>query len=288
MKDRYDYLVAHPDLQTPQVQMDEQTMAPEAPSAADPVTISLRVSGADVPESVELRYRVDGGREWIVLMEARADGLAWDGSIPAQRKGEDVRYVFRAGLPDGRAEFFPQATLTQSFSYKVGGVSVPLLPPGDLVINELMADNASSIRDEEGEYEDWIELYNRGDAPIDLGDYFLSDDPEDPWAFPLPKVTLAPGEHYLIFCDGDLYQGPRHAGFGLSKKGEQASLATNEAIVDLVSFEAIEENVSYGRSLDGAEEWAVCLQSSPETSNALCRQIADRVYLPMLPMLTLR
>ena len=38
-----------------------------------------------------------------------------------------------------------------------------------LFINEFMADNTSTISDEQGKYEDWIEIYNAGSTAIDLG-----------------------------------------------------------------------------------------------------------------------
>lgn len=45
-----------------------------------------------------------------------------------------------------------------------------------LIINEVMADNLSTIQNEEGIYADWLELYNASDRELSLGDYYLSDD----------------------------------------------------------------------------------------------------------------
>ncbi|MDZ7376755.1 MAG: lamin tail domain-containing protein, partial [candidate division KSB1 bacterium] len=55
-----------------------------------------------------------------------------------------------------------------------------------LVINEVMASNGATIRDEDGDTPDWIELYNRGQQPIDLNGFGLSDDATAPykWTFP--------------------------------------------------------------------------------------------------------
>ena len=44
-------------------------------------------------------------------------------------------------------------------------------PPMDgpsVVINELMADNDNTVPDPQGDYDDWLELYNRTDSPIVL------------------------------------------------------------------------------------------------------------------------
>ena len=57
-----------------------------------------------------------------------------------------------------------------------------------LVINEFMASNnsASGIHDPCGDYDDWIEIYNFGDAPIDLAGMYLSDKPDNPTKWHVP------------------------------------------------------------------------------------------------------
>ena len=35
---------------------------------------------------------------------------------------------------------------------------------GDLLISELMPDNNSTLADEDGHYEDWIEIHNQGET----------------------------------------------------------------------------------------------------------------------------
>ncbi len=44
-----------------------------------------------------------------------------------------------------------------------------------LVVNEILASNATGITDEMGEFEDWIEIFNPGTATIVLSGMFLSD-----------------------------------------------------------------------------------------------------------------
>src|SRR5687768_16250945 len=67
-----------------------------------------------------------------------------------------------------------------------------------LVINEFMATNQSSIQDEEGKFEDWIEIYNADEKAIDLGGLFISDDKKNKNKFKIPttepaKTTIQPG-----------------------------------------------------------------------------------------------
>jgi hypothetical protein len=89
-----------------------------------------------------------------------------------------------------------------------------------LVLNELMADNASTLQDEYNEYDDWIEIANGGDAPLALGDLTLTDDLAFPGAYSLPDLTLQPGEYLIIWADNQPLQGANHAPFRLDAQGE--------------------------------------------------------------------
>ncbi len=71
-----------------------------------------------------------------------------------------------------------------------------------LVFNEMMSSNASTIADEDGDFEDWIELYNFGAAPIPLAGYGLSDNADNPFKWVFPAVTIDPGQYLLIWASG--------------------------------------------------------------------------------------
>jgi hypothetical protein len=69
-------------------------------------------------------------------------------------------------------------------------------------LNEVCHANLNVLADEDGDYEDWIELVNNGSSTIDLSGYALSDDPLEPQKWPLLAGELAPGETKLIWCSG--------------------------------------------------------------------------------------
>jgi hypothetical protein len=69
-------------------------------------------------------------------------------------------------------------------------------------INEGSNRNYSSIADEDGEYPDWIELYNASADTIHLSNYSLTDDLANPTKWIFPNVSLLPGEYKTIFCSG--------------------------------------------------------------------------------------
>lgn len=70
------------------------------------------------------------------------------------------------------------------------------------LINEFMPSNTFTIADEDGDFPDWIELYNPTTAPIDLTGYGLSDDPDEPFKWVLPHGVIKPQQHRLIFASG--------------------------------------------------------------------------------------
>jgi hypothetical protein len=70
------------------------------------------------------------------------------------------------------------------------------------VINEVMSLNASTAADEDGDYPDWIELYNPGESAVELNGFGLSDDPEEPYKWVFPGHTLDAGGYVLVFASG--------------------------------------------------------------------------------------
>jgi hypothetical protein len=71
-----------------------------------------------------------------------------------------------------------------------------------VVINEIMASNSSTIADEDGDYPDWIELYNAGAATINLQGYGLSDNYNNPYKWVFPNVSIEAGQHLLVWASG--------------------------------------------------------------------------------------
>ncbi|TVQ84503.1 MAG: T9SS C-terminal target domain-containing protein [Bacteroidetes bacterium] len=71
-----------------------------------------------------------------------------------------------------------------------------------VAINEVMASNASTIADEDGDFEDWIELYNYGENPVNLNGYGLSDNYDNPMKWVFPDITIGPGEFLLVWASG--------------------------------------------------------------------------------------
>ena len=97
------------------------------------------------------------------------------------------------------------------------------LPSNAIVINEFMTDNRAGLMDEEGDYSDWIELYNRSGEEVVLRDWALTDDPTQPMKWPFRSITLASGDYLVIFASGK----DRRALKTLEQDGEVEMLHTN-------------------------------------------------------------
>lgn len=75
-----------------------------------------------------------------------------------------------------------------------------------VVINEFVASNIMGLLDDHGEASDWIELHNAGSATVNLDDYGLSDDPDEPLKWTFPPQLIDPGERLLVFASGTSYR----------------------------------------------------------------------------------
>ena len=129
-----------------------------------------------------------------------------------------------------------------------------------LKINEFLAANDAVNQDPQGDYDDWIEIYNSGTETIDLSGYYLTDDLDDltQWSFP-QGTTLDGGDYLLIWADKDTSDNPSgiHSNFKLSAGGESIGLIGSDGttIVDSITFNEQSDDISYGRYPDGGNNW---------------------------------
>ncbi len=122
-----------------------------------------------------------------------------------------------------------------------------------VVINEFMASNGITIADEDGDFEDWIELYNRGDETVSLQGFYLSDDYDNPLRWRFPLVELEPGEFLLVYASGkNRFGSELHTNFRISSAGEPLMLSDPDGqLLDYIPAVELERDQSYGRIPDG-------------------------------------
>ncbi len=146
-------------------------------------------------------------------------------------------------------------------------------------INEFMASNRTTITDEHGDYDDWIELYNAASTPVNVNGMFLSDDPGNSTRWMLPDTTIPANGFLLIWADGDPAQGKLHTNFRLSADGEQLALFSTQAegnyLIDTRIFNSQKGDFSYGRYPDGGKKWHV-MPPTPGAPNRTETAVVDR------------
>ena len=140
-----------------------------------------------------------------------------------------------------------------------------------LVINEVLADNNGGLSDEDGEYTDWIEIYNYGEEEINLKGYGITNDLEEPFYWTFPDINISPKSFIIVRASGkDRKDNLKflHTNFKINKKGENIYLThISGEIIDSLEVPKSDENISFGRKPDGTNNYAILSKATPGSSN---------------------
>ncbi len=238
--------------------------SPAQVSPADEITFTASLSNEDV---VYLAHRntVNGLFTKTMMYDDgnHGDGQAGDGiyGVYLTAGSTDIQYYIYAENQDAVA-FMPVRA-----EYEFYEISIT----GDLVINEFMADNETTVMDQDGEYDDWIEFYNNGTADISLGGYYLSDDAAEPDKWIFPDTLIKAGDYLIVWADKDLDQEGLHADIKLSASGEMVVLSDeNMNLVDQISFLQQKPDTTTGRYPNGTGDFTEMLPTfGAENTNTL-------------------
>lgn len=179
------------------------------------------------------------------------DGAANDGVYGALLPMSQVRMQYYIYAENNNAGMFSPERAEHEFHT----LTVPSQSPtlGQLVINEVLADNTTGIKDEYNDREDWIEVFNTSTSVLDLSQVYLSDDSHNvlKWKFP-DNTYLEPNGFMIVWADDEAYQLPRHTSFNMNKLGDTVLLSLgNNTLLDSTTFGAQMSNVSWGRFPNG-------------------------------------
>ncbi len=152
--------------------------------------------------------------------------------------------------------------------------SLVVIQSEPVVINECQSVNLAGLQDGMGEFDDWVEIHNPADYPVDLAGYFLTDRLNNPikWQFPLNQgsaTVIEPQGYMLLWADEDGDQGWSHMNFKLSGQGEALVLRSPDGftIADSVHFGASVPDNSYARLPDGSGPFAWITDPTPGSCN---------------------
>ena len=152
--------------------------------------------------------------------------------------------------------------------------SLVVVQPEPVVINECQSSNLTGLQDGLGEFDDWVEIHNPTNNPVDVAGYFLTDRLNDPmkWQFPLDEgnaTVIEPQGYLVLWADEDGAQGWNHMNFKLNGQGEALVLRSPDGftIADSVHFGASAPDNSYARLPNGSGPFAWTEEPTPGTCN---------------------
>ncbi len=142
-------------------------------------------------------------------------------------------------------------------------------------INEVLVINEDNFVDDYGKRHAWIELYNSSAGMVNIAGCYLTDDKNNPRKYPIPKgdvlTQIQPNQHTLFWADGMADRGTFHVNFKLDPSRENYVAlydADGKTLIDEITIPAGQvADVSYGRKVDGQEEWAQLTKVTPSTNN---------------------
>ena len=249
MNARSTYLLGLTDFTQAEPTIANIALSNPAPTVNQTITVTAAVTNED---DVYMGYRFNEELpfERVPMYDdgAHNDGAANDGTYGADitlASAYAQYYIYAENSNIGK--FSPQRAEHEFHSVTAATTA------SDLVVNELMASNDTTVSDQDGEFDDWIELYNNGTTTLDLGGYYLSDDGTDltQWTFPA-GTSIAPNGYLIVWADDDDTQAGLHANFKLSASGETLYLSdAARDIIDEVTFAAQTTDVSYARIPNG-------------------------------------
>ena len=228
------------------------------PLPGEGVSVTATVTGATSRVDLFYCHGTYGKFTKVELYDdgAHGDGGAGDGVfgglIPAAPALTRVRYYIMATSSNTAQSvaFAPPGAEHDVYTYLV---QVEFAVDPAVRINEVMAQNTAGTQDENGQYEDWIELYNNGTEPFDLSDGWLSDDGNNVFKWRIPAGTVIAPNAYLVFwADEDQEDGLLHTNFKLSASGEEVWLsAASGLILDHHTFGEQTANTALARIPNG-------------------------------------
>ena len=157
-----------------------------------------------------------------------------------------------------------------------------MLAAGPLIISELLAINATVLPDADGDFSDWIEIYNPSDAAVDLDGWYLTDDDANLTKWQFPDVALGRQEYLIVFASAKDRTDPAgpgpaelHTNFKLDGDGEYLALVHPDgstiAHQYAPAFPEQRTDVSFGVLQDAA-----AVRLAPEGLTYRVPQPADR------------
>jgi spore coat protein CotH len=148
-----------------------------------------------------------------------------------------------------------------------GYITDPALAPY-FRLNEIQSNNTSTINDEAGDYDPWIEIINLAPVELDLEGFVLHFDQQS-WTLP-PEAIVRGYDFLILWLDGEPGEGPLHSTFAIAPdEGLLVLQGRQGSISDSTTFPALAEDEVWAREVDGIGDWTTDLTPTPGSTNQL-------------------
>lgn len=133
------------------------------------------------------------------------------------------------------------------------GLGLAPTAPGAVRITEFLAANLRGLEDEDGNREDWIEIFNDGPASVSLHNWCLTDNAGNLTKWLFPNTNIGPGQFIVVFASDKNRRvpgQPLHTNFKLGADGEYLALVQADGVTIASqfapTFPAQATDISYG------------------------------------------
>ncbi len=265
---------------------------PESPDVWGHNVLITRLLETDLFRYVytqELVRAIDGifsETSMFAIIDSLFNEIAYDGLRDVHKIDFEVNTNFLR-RPDELKTF-----VSERITYLSGEIPGFTTDPGGfVVINEFLASNDTTLADEHGDFDDWLELYNPTTVSFDLQGVGLTDDHGQPYKWAFPDTAIGPGEWLIVWADDEPAEGPLHATFKLSASGEEIAIYDRAErggrILDALTFGVQAPDVSVGRFPDGAPDVRAFATPTPGWANSAAGNlppgIRDVGHEPLFP-----
>ena len=153
-----------------------------------------------------------------------------------------------------------------------------------LVINEVMASNTGEVMSPAINFDSWIEVYNPGEATVNLGGMYLSVDPSNPLAWQMPSnMGSVPAKGFKVIWLGSNDIKSNQAPFKLDCDGGTIVLSNkNGEVITKQNYPEAMSRTAYARKTDGGDEWGWTAIPTPEATNTTAVFAKERLKAPVV------